>query len=289
VIAELAEAQDLVLRRDQLLERGVTSKEIEYRLRVKRLHRIHRGVYALRPRVFGRARYRAAVYACGDGAALSHRSGGNHLGLRLSAPARVEVTVPRGNGRRPRGVHVHESRSLPPEEVTVVDGIPCTTWARTIVDCAGILPERDTDRMIERSMILRVFDLNEMRATLIRASGRKGTSTIHSLLARFSEVPPTRSEFERLFLDLVRTLPIEQPVVNGLIGRYEVDFHWPAARLIIELDGRATHDTPYGWENDRERDLDLELSGWRVVRITWRQLTEQPQRVASLLLARLST
>ncbi len=186
------------------------------------------------------------------------------------------MTVPRGNGCRPKGIRVHESRSLPPEEVTIVDGIPCTTWARTIVDCAGVLPEREVDRMIERSMILRVFDLNEMRRTLVRARGRKGTHTIHSLLARFSEVPPTRSELERLFLDLTETLPIDPPIVNGRIGDYEVDFHWPKDRVIVEFDGRETHDTPYGWERDHERDLELELNGWRVIRITWRMLTERP-------------
>ena len=272
----------------QLALVGVTREQVRHRIRVHRLFRIYPKVYATVPQVYGKARYRAAVYACGRGAVLSHRSAADHDGLSLRAPAVIEVTVPRGNGCRPKGIRVHEARSLHPDEVTIVDGIPCTSWARTIVDCAGAATEREIDPMIERSTILRTFDLNEMRRALIRARGKRGSRTIHSLLARFSEVAPTRSELERLLLDLTRSLDIPDPIVNGIVRGYEVDFHWPDDKVIVEADGRATHDTPHGWERDRERDFELELNGWRVLRITWRMLTEQPQRVAQLLIARLS-
>ena len=198
------------------------------------------------------------------------------------------MTVPRGNGHRPAGVTVHSTRSLLPEEVTAVDGIPCTNWARTIVDSAGLLGEREIDRMIERTMILRVFDLRLMRAALARATGRKGTRLVAQLLARFGEVQPTRSELERRFLDLVRDSGLPMPIVNGQVEGYEVDFHWPDVRVIVETDGRATHDTAYGWERDHRRDFELDLVGWRVLRITWRRLTDEPERVTRLLLARLS-
>ena len=276
------------MRRDQLLARGVTVKAIRHRLSVKRLFRIYRGVYALQPKLFGRARYRAAVYACGEGAVLSHRAAAAHQGLRLRSSPPLEVTVPRTNGCRPKGVKVYQSRSLPPEEITEVDGIPCTTWARTIIDCAAVLPAREVDRMIERSMVLRVFDLSEMRRALERARGRRGTKTTRSLLARFSEEAPTRSEFERRFLDLIREHGLPEPIVNQKVEGHEVDFHWPDAKVIVETDGRETHDTPFGWEEDHERDLDLDLADWHVIRITWRQLKREPRRIAQLLLARLS-
>jgi very-short-patch-repair endonuclease len=72
-------------------------------------------------------------------------------------------------------------------------------------------------------------------------------------------------------------------VVNAHVGRYQVDFHWPAARLIVETDGRETHDTPHQFEEDRRRDLELALAGWRVVRISWRQVTGEPEAVVALL------
>ena len=98
--------------------------------------------------------------------------------------------------------------------------------------------------------------------------------------------PPVRSELERRFLELVRRGRHPSPVVNARIAGHEVDFHWPAQRLIVETDGRATHDTATAFEHDRARDLDLHLAGWQVVRLTWSQVTRQPYRVAALLRAR---
>ena len=67
------------------------------------------------------------------------------------------------------------------------------------------------------------------------------------------------------------------------MGGYEVDFHWPDARLIVETDGRTTHDNPFAFERDHQRDLELKLAGWEVIRITWRQLRDEPDRVTALL------
>ena len=274
----------------QLIALGLSRKAIRKRCAAGRLFEIYRGVYAVgHPLLTAKGRYRAAVLACGDRAVSSHRCAAYLLGLQLWVPTRIEVTVPRGRRKRPPGIEVHESRSLPPEEVTTVDGIPCTSWARTIVNVAAAAREREVDRMIERSMILRVFDLREIQAALATAGGRAGTGTVRRLLARFGdEPPPTRTELERRFLDLVRAAGLPEPVVNATVEGHEVDFHWPAAKLIVETDGRATHDTAYGFESDRGRDLDLELADWRVIRITWRQITEEPHRVIAVLRARLS-
>ena len=106
-------------------------------------------------------------------------------------------------------------------------------------------------------------------------------------LAELDDAPPTRSELERRFLDLVRSASLPSPVTNGLVDGYEVDFHWPDARLIVETDGRETHATPLAFERDRERDLELTLAGWRVIRITWRQLRDAPERIVALLRAHL--
>jgi very-short-patch-repair endonuclease len=71
--------------------------------------------------------------------------------------------------------------------------------------------------------------------------------------------------------------------VNASVEGHEVDFHWPAQRLIAETDGAASHLTATAFEHDRHRDALLTAAGYRVIRITWRQLTEQPQTVARLL------
>jgi len=229
----------------------------------------------------------AAVLACGPRAAASHRTAAAVLGL-LAAPAGpIEVTVSRPGRRRP-GVIVHSSRNLTGDDLTSVDGVPCTTVARTLVDIAGVLTERRLARALEQAMILLVFDIRAVEAALARAAGRAGTRKLRRLIEGLDDAAPRgRTELERRFLELVREQRLPEPVVNGLVCGYEVDFHWPRDRLIVETDGRETHDTPAGFERDHQRDLGLEFSGWHVIRITWRQLEREPRRIADVLRTRL--
>jgi very-short-patch-repair endonuclease len=75
--------------------------------------------------------------------------------------------------------------------------------------------------------------------------------------------------------------------VNRRRAGHRVDFAWPEQGLVVETDGRATHDNPYAFHQDRARDLDLEVAGWRVIRLSWWQVVDEPQRVAELLAMRL--
>jgi len=219
-----------------------------------------------------------------SGGVLSHRSAAALWDLRAQASGAVEVTRRRGGTRGPRGVAVHGTRSLQDEERTTHHGIPCTTVARTIVDLAGALSEHDLRRLVERSVVLRLFDRGALEASLARANGRRGAGTLRRILAEFvDELAPTRSELERRFLDLVRDAGLPMPITNAIVCGHEVDFHWPAARLVVETDGRATHDNPFAFERDRQRDLELSLDGWTVIRISWRQLRDEPARIVALL------
>ena len=71
--------------------------------------------------------------------------------------------------------------------------------------------------------------------------------------------------------------------MNTLVEGFEVDAYWPNHHLIVELDGYETHQTRKAFEPDRERDAVLLLAGYPVVRITWRQLTREPEKVVSRL------
>jgi very-short-patch-repair endonuclease len=128
-----------------------------------------------------------------------------------------------------------------------------------------------------------------MRAALHRANGRAGTGQLRRLLAGLiPQLPFTRSELERRFLKLIASGGLPMAIVNRHRDEHRVDFQWPAARLIVETDGRGVHDNPYAFEEDRRRDLDLELAGWHVIRLTWRQVAEQPERVIALVGQRLT-
>jgi hypothetical protein len=287
-IAGLSARQDLTFSRGQLLALGATRKAIQHRLATKRLYRVHTSVYALVPPTLLtlRGRYLAAVLACGDTAVLSHRAAGALAGIRSIPAGAIDVTVPWPRRVRHAGIRVHVTRSLRAEDITAIDGIPCTSWARTILDLAGVDPPRLVARALEQSLILRVFDRASLDALLATANGRRGAGVVRRLLEDLPDgIAPTRSELERAFLALIEAAGLPPPVVNDRIAGYEVDFHWPAHRVIVETDGRRTHDTPLAFERDRQRDLDLELAGWRVVRITWRQVTREPARVAALLSA----
>ena len=193
-IAELAARQHGVVSRRQLIAMGATEKAIRHRLEVARLHRIHTGVYAVGHKLLtGHGRRMAAVLAAGPGAALSHRSGAVHLGLRPSGPGSIEVTSPRKGLRRP-GITIHASRSLDPSAIVVHHGVPCTTVARTLVDLSAVVTPRVLDRALEQATILRLFDGAEMDAALAAANGRRGTSTLRRPLAKSRMIRRTYAE-----------------------------------------------------------------------------------------------
>jgi len=73
-------------------------------------------------------------------------------------------------------------------------------------------------------------------------------------------------------------LPI--PLYNRKIRGLMVDAQWPALKVVVEVDGRKDHGTPWAFENDRWRDQILVAAGYRVIRVTWRQLVAQPMAVA---------
>ena len=287
-VARLAARQHAVVSRRQLLALGLSKDEIWYRTKIGRLHRIHAGVYAVgHPLLLRYSRYMAAVLAC-DRAVLSHRSAAALLGLRHAPAGDVEVTVLRARSRRTRGIRVHATRSFQPSDITTEENIRCTSPARTLVDLAAVLNRRQLRRALERSIELRILDGRAIDAALDRASGRRGVGVLRELIAGLQAEPaPVRNELERRFLELVRAESLPIPVVNARVCGYEVDFHWPARRLIVETDGRETHDTPHQFEEDRRRDLELTMAGWHVVRVGWRQVVYDPSRVAALLGSRL--
>ncbi|MDQ4049453.1 MAG: endonuclease domain-containing protein [Actinomycetota bacterium] len=95
----------------------------------------------------------------------------------------------------------------------------------------------------------------------------------------------TRSELERLFLELCEARELEPPLVNAPVASYVVDFLWPRQRLIVETDGTETHLTRAAFERDRIRDAELTAAGFRVVRFSYDRITREPAAVATTLRA----
>jgi hypothetical protein len=223
----------------------------------------------------GEGRWLAAVFACGPDAVLSHRSAAALWGIRPSSAPTIDVTVPSRTGRARRaGIVIHRTARLAESETTKHRGIPTTTVARTLVELKDVLPERAVKTAIEEAERLRLFDLASLYAVVERNPGRARVEI---------EAEPafTRNDLERRVLDICAGLP--RPIVNSRLGDYEPDFLWREQRLIVETDGRETHATRAAFERDRARDAELTADGYRVVRFTWRQVRDEPDRIVELL------
>ena len=289
VVSRLGERQHGLVTLAQLAAAGLGASGARRRVAGGRLHRVHRGVYAVgHPLLSAEGRLLAAALACGHAAAVSHRSAAAVLDLRRDDRARVDVTTP-GRARRQRPGIVTHGGVLDARDVTSVGAIPCTTVARTLVDLAGEVTRRELERACERAEQLRVFDLGELMAALDRAGPRPGVPALRSLLGEGLGETHTRSELEERFLELCRSAGLPRPQPNARLGVLEVDFLWSAQRLVVETDGRAVHGTPQAFERDRDRDRRLLLAGYRVVRFTWRQVTGTPEVVAETVRALLAS
>jgi hypothetical protein len=274
-IAELARRQHGVIGRTQLVALGLGSDAIDWRVRQRRLHGVHRGVYAVGHLALTRnGTFMAAVLACGEGAALSHFSAAVVWGLLGAEGHPVHVTAEMR--RRCRGIVVHQA-PLQGERVRRL-GIVVTTPARTIVDLADVVSRRRIlERAIDESEYLR---LDWSGAAPRR--GRRGSGLLSSVLAVHTPgTTGTLSELEEMFLALCDRSGFPRPEVNCCIEGYLCDFVWREQRLIVETDGEQAHGTARARERDAVRDAELQLAGWMVMRVSYVRLLNDPDGVAA--------
>jgi putative AbiEi antitoxin of type IV toxin-antitoxin system/uncharacterized protein DUF559/transcriptional regulator with AbiEi antitoxin domain of type IV toxin-antitoxin system len=285
-IARLAVRQHGVVALRQLAALGVTQRAVSHRAAAGRLHRIHRGVYAVgHPRLTRHGHWMAAVLAAGPGAALSHASAAALWDIRATAATRIDVSVSAAGGRakRPR-VRVHRASTLKHDEVTDHHAIPVTTPARTLLDLAASLPRRALERALDQAEILELFDLSALTALASTHAGERGAKALtRALMEHEAGTTVTRSELEECFLALCVEHGVERPRPGARVAGLEVDFLFPTRRLVVELDGYRYHRTRSAFERDRERDAILAAAGLRTLRFTHRQLTRRPQSVLAAL------
>ena len=290
-IAALAERQHGVVALHQLQLLGLSKSAVSKRARGGRLHRIHRGVYAVgHPSLIGRGHWMAAVLACGPRAVLSHRSAAGLWGLRPDNQHKSDISLPGPSARAKRAIEVHRSVTLTAEDRTSVGGIPCTTLARTLVDLGDVVNRRAVERAVEQAEVLRLFDLSEVQRAIERAGPRRGTGLLSSVLKTLKGPTLTASELEEAFLALSRQTPLPTPEVNAWMtlpdgSAIKVDFLWRNERLAVETDGHAFHRTRQSRERDTKRDQLLRLAGLEPVRFTGRQVALEKEWVTRTLLA----
>jgi Transcriptional regulator, AbiEi antitoxin len=258
-IGRIASRQHGVVTAAQLAEAGIDKDGVRWRMQVGRLHRLHRGVYAVGHRSLSwRGRWLAAVLAAGDGAVLSHSSAAAlwQFLRPISGPVHVTVGAASHRARRP-GLRIHRSRTLTPRDITRRHGIAVTTPARTIEDIRG-----------------------EVEPYLFRRALRQAELAGHRV-PHLSRVKRTRSDLELLFLGFCDDHALPRPLVNRRVHGHRVDFYWPEQRLAVETDSWDYHRGSVAFEDDHGRDLELRAHGITTRRYTGDQLEAAPEAVAA--------
>ncbi len=276
----MAERQRGLITRAQLEAIGLGRGGIAHRLSTGRLHQVHRGVYLVGHRVPAPlTRETAALLSSGAGALLGHRSAATVWRMPVPAIDDVEVSlVGRDVPSRP-GIRFYRLESLDSRDRRRHAGLALTSPARTLLDLGAVLTERGLEQAVADAQARRLVSTTDLRAALARAPRRHGASALRTLLERQAGPALTRSQAEELLLGIVRSAGLPSPETNVRVGGYEVDCLWRDRRLVVEVDGYAFHSSRASFERDRRRDADLQDRGYRVRRVTWRQLTEEPDDV----------
>jgi len=254
-----------------------------------RLHRIHRGVYAVGHTDLSlHGECLAAVLAVGPGALLSHYSAGWLWGISRGSAKPIHVTafVPRHHPA-PKGITRHRARNLVDSDRTLVEGVPVTSVARTFLDLAWELTGDQLARALARAEDLELLDLDELHRVIERNRGHHGAKRLRYALSIYEPPAFTRSEFERRFVAHLVRSGLPRPATGWNEIGHELDVYWPELRFGVELDAYETHGTRDAFERDHDRDLDFALAGIETIRISERQFRREPDhlavRVATLL------
>jgi very-short-patch-repair endonuclease len=288
-VAAIAALQRGRVSRRQLLEAGLSAGMIDRMVSRGRLHRLHAGVYAvghLAPVELGEET--AALLASPEGAALSHHSAAALWKLRPRLADVVDVTVRAGHDVRRSGIHAHRSRRLPTRDVRVRERLPVTSPARTLLDIAELVTERELERALDEALVTRIARRSQIQDVLERAQGRRGAPRLAALVHRTGGSTITRSEAEERFLSLVRQAGLPEPELNARLHGYEVDFLWRRQGLVVEVDGYRYHSSRSAFERDSAKGATLSAAGQTVMRVTWAQIDETAYAVVARVAATLA-
>ncbi|MBU3749709.1 MAG: DUF559 domain-containing protein [Mycobacterium sp.] len=276
--------QDGVITLTQARRGGLSHSAIQRRVHTGRWRRCAPGVYFADDRPFTTAaRIRATVWGYGVSAAASGLTAAWWLRLVSIEPGELEVTVPRNShGRRAPGVRVRR-RDLSEQDIFEDRGLRVTGIALTVLEAAA---HRAGGPEIMDSALQRRVCLTDLQRAHARNRGRYGSPAARRMLD--AAASGARSEAERRVVQLLRGAGISGWRTNYGVGAYVVDVAFPAQKVAIEIDGWAFHSDQVAFQKDRVRQNWLALRGWQVLRFTWLDITQHPERVLAQIHAAIS-
>lgn len=280
---ELAGRQHGIVARRQLLGLGFGTRSIDHRVERGRLHVVAHGVYAVGwPRLTEKRRWMAAVLACGNGAALSHRSAAALWGIAKERAGRIDLSVLRRCELKRPGLKVRGRPTLHQDDIVTRDQIPVTAVARTLVDLATEIDEIAVERAVNEADKRDLIDPETLRAALDSYEGEPGTPLLRKLLDKRT-FRLSDSDLEILFRPIAAEAGLPFPLSKQVVNGWEVDFYWPDLRLIVETDGLRYHRTASAQTRDAKRDRAHVLAGMTTLRFTHYEVKYERARVRAEL------
>ncbi len=263
----------------QLRACGLSADAVRHRVAKRRLLRVHRGVFAVgHSAPAAGAAALAAVLAYDPSSLLFGPSAAAWWNL-ARPPESVHVAVCGRNVRSQSGIVVHRVAALADDERATRHGVPVTSVARTLVDLAATARPRELERVVSEAVVQRLIGEPDLRAACERYAGRAGVARLRDCVG--DGPTATRSQAEELYLSLVRRAELPAPGVNVRLGRWQVDFFWPAYSLVVEIDGVRFHSTRRAVERDHRKDAELDAARLRLRRFTWNRMRAAPLAVVA--------
>lgn len=280
---ELAGRQHGVVARRQLLALGFSKRAIEHRVERGRLHVVAHGIYAVGwPKLTQKRRWMAAALACGDDAALSHRSAAALWEIGTEKPGVIDVSVRRRCELRRPGLRVRGRPSLSADDIVIRDGIPVTALVLSLVDLATELAPFGIERSINEADKRDLIDPEALRSALDDYAGEPGVKILRKLLDKRT-FRLSDSDLEILFRPIAAAAGLPLPLTKQIVNGFEVDFFFPALGLVIETDGLRYHRTASTQTRDVRRDRAHTLAGMTPLRFTHYEIKYKPSRVRAEL------
>lgn len=255
---------------------GMSNDAVNRLVRAGHWRRCTPGVFFAEDHRFGdAARVRAAVWSYGLNAAASGLAAAWWLDLTRFAPEIVEVTVPRDRRLLHRPGTKLRRRDLDDVDVVERRGLRVTAPDLTVIEAASRIG--GGARVLDSALARRQSDLRRLWRAHLRNKGRHGAPRARRLLQ--AATTGARSEAERLFVQLLDHAGISGWKANHPVAGYDVDFAFIGPKVAIEIDGLAFHSDADDFHRDRKRQNAIALAGWQVLRFTWLDITEYPERV----------
>jgi hypothetical protein len=287
-LAEVASRQRMLVTLHDVERAGGDRRHAKTRCDSGRYRRVGRGVYLLNGASLDwHTKLLALVLGAGPGAAGSHLASARVHGIPGFSLAGPELSVPRGQRFRRKGVRVHESTDLDRCQVRTIDGVPVTDLGRTLLDLARYVPEQRLARVVEWARRERSLTWSALIGTLVRHArqGRHGIRRLRSvILANAHRDEITDSDFEFLVMSLLLEAGLPEPVLHHRVydgERFvaEVDLAYPEQKVAIECDGGVHRDDPEVWEADKTKRSDLNLLGWTLLEVSYQLFRARPDLV----------